>query len=717
MARKKTEDKRKRRKREEEEEDDKLISPETQKGIAIVVLFAAALISILSMAGMAGTGGEWLSKSFKAFFGWGGFLFPLVLLILGYCLIYPDRYRIKITNWIGLVLFFLSAYGFLNIVGDAGGYLGVVLSYPLQQLLGFWGALILIIALVVVSLLLLFNLSIQRLFSGRDIASDWFWKIKMLWLKLFSKNDEEPESPDEGEDEEDIEFNDREIKEGDEDEDPEQLELIEKPKKRPSRKIKLPTNLLDNKKDKPHGGNIDLNKEKIQHTLDNFGIDVEMGDVEVGPTVTQYTLKPAEGIKLSKIITLNNDLSLALAAHPLRIEAPIPGKSLVGIEVPNKTKAVIGLREILESNDFKSSDADLKLGMGVDVTGTSYLVDLAKMPHMLIAGATGSGKSVCINSIIVNLLYQYGPDDLKIILVDPKRVEFSLYNDIPHLLTPVITQVDKTINALKWVVAEMDRRYELLSQAGKRDIKSYNNSNPDQNMPYLVLVIDELADLMSTAARDVEAAIVRLAQMARAVGIHLILATQRPSVDVITGLIKANITSRVAFNVASITDSRTILDGAGAEKLLGKGDMLYVSAELSKPKRLQGALLHEKEIQRIVKYLKDQAKPEYDEEVTERQASHSSHGGNSAGTSDEEEDELLSEAKEVILNAGKASASLLQRRLRIGYARAARILDILEEHGFIGPADGAKPRELLAQSEGVETEEGFEEDEEEHDQV
>ncbi len=443
-----------------------------------------------------------------------------------------------------------------------------------------------------------------------------------------------------------------------------------------------------------------------------------MGDVEVGPTVTQYTLKPAEGIKLSKIVTLNNDLALSLAAHPLRIEAPIPGKSLVGIEVPNKTKAIIGLREILESKDFKSCDGDLKLGIGVDVAGTSYLTDLAKMPHMLIAGATGSGKSVCINAIIVNLLYQYGPDDLKLILVDPKRVEFSLYNDIPHLLTPVITQVDKTINALKWVVAEMDRRYELLSQAGKRDIKGYNSTNPDQNMPYLVLVIDELADLMSTSARDVEAAIVRLAQMARAVGIHLILATQRPSVDVITGLIKANITTRVAFNVASITDSRTILDGSGAEKLLGKGDMLYTSAELSKPKRLQGALLSEKEIQRIVKYLKDQAKPEYDEEVTEKQNSHSSYGGNSAGFSDDEaEDELVGDAKEIILNAGKASASLLQRRLRIGYARAARILDILEENEFIGPADGAKPREILVQSQGSEGEEVFEEDEEEHDDI
>jgi S-DNA-T family DNA segregation ATPase FtsK/SpoIIIE len=378
-----------------------------------------------------------------------------------------------------------------------------------------------------------------------------------------------------------------------------------------------------------------------------------------------------------------------LAAHPIRIEAPIPGKALVGIEVPNQTVAIVNLRDVLDSEAFKHRKTDLSFSLGKDVSGKPWVADLESMPHLLVAGATGSGKSVQINGLILSLLYSNSPDDLKLILVDPKRVELSLYNDIPHLLTPVITDTTKTINALRWVVGEMDRRYQVLQNAKKRNIGAYRKEISD-DMPYIVLVIDELADLMSVAVNEVEGAIVRLAQMARAVGIHLVLATQRPSVDVITGLIKANITARVAFSVASQIDSRTILDSSGAESLLGKGDMLFISSELSKPKRLQGAYISEKEVERVTSYLKSRGQPDYQTVVTERQAAAPGQGIDDLG-----EDELLPEAKEVIIQAGKASASYLQRRLRVGYARAARILDLLEQQGFIGPGEGAKPREIL----------------------
>ena len=457
-------------------------------------------------------------------------------------------------------------------------------------------------------------------------------------------------------------------------------------------KIDLPIDLLDVKSAKPTSGDIEGNIEKIRKTLENFNVPVEMGEVKVGPTVTQYTFRPAEGVRLSEITGLSNDLALALAAHPIRIEAPIPGKSLVGVEVPNQQIATVGLREILENKDFKKRSGNLSIGLGKDVAGNVVIVNLEAMPHLLIAGATGSGKSVCIHTIITSLLYQNSPDDLKFILVDPKKVELSVYADIPHLMTPVITEVDKTVNALRWCITEMDRRYRLLAEAGKKNIALYNGSVLLNKLPYIVVIIDELADLMAQAYQDVEGSIIRLAQMARAVGIHLIVSTQRPSVDVITGLIKANITSRVAFSVASQMDSRTILDYAGAEKLLGRGDMLYTSAELSKPRRIQGALVAENEIERIVAYLKKQSTPAYQQEITEKQTSAASGSFENL-----EDDELLDKAKEVIWQAQKASASLLQRRLRIGYARAARLLDLLEEEGIIGPGDGAKPREILIQ--------------------
>ncbi|HEU0051096.1 MAG TPA: DNA translocase FtsK, partial [Patescibacteria group bacterium] len=466
-----------------------------------------------------------------------------------------------------------------------------------------------------------------------------------------------------------------------------------KPKKHYGR-IEIPMELLERRDQRPTAGDIHHNREVIKRTLEKFGIPVDMGEVSVGPTVTQFTLKPYDGIKLSRITSLHNDLALALAAHPIRIEAPIPGKSYVGLEVPNQSVATVGLREILETREFHDRKSGLTFAVGKDVSGKPWVADLQRMPHLLVAGATGSGKSVCLNSIIVSFLFGNSPDDLRFIMVDPKRVELQVYNGIPHLMTPVITKVPETVNALKWALREMDHRYDLLSKFGARDLAGYNSRVQDK-LPYLVVIVDELADLMAAAMNEIEGPIVRLAQMSRAVGIHLVLATQRPSVDVITGLIKANIPGRIAFAVASQTDSRTILDQQGAEKLLGRGDMLFSTAEMATPKRVQGTFVSEAEIGRVVEFIKSKYEPaEYDTSVVERSPASGTafSGGN---VSDEDSDPLIPEAKEEILRAGKASASLLQRRLKVGYARAARLLDLLEEEGFIGPGDGAKPREIL----------------------
>jgi S-DNA-T family DNA segregation ATPase FtsK/SpoIIIE len=420
-----------------------------------------------------------------------------------------------------------------------------------------------------------------------------------------------------------------------------------------------------------------------------------MGEVNVGPTVTQYTFRPAVGVKLAQIISRQADLALALAAPSIRIEAPIPGKSLVGIEVPNATKALVGLRGLLETSAFMDTPANLLFVLGRDVAGHPMMADLAKMPHLLIAGATGAGKSVCINTIMTSFLYRNSPEELRFIVIDPKRVELTLYNGIPHLLTPVVTDHKQAVNALKWMVSEMDQRYRILSEEGRRNIEEYN-AGAKEKLPYLVLIVDELADLMSVAKADVETSIVRLAQMARAVGLHLVLATQRPSVNIITGLIKANITSRIAFSVASQVDSRTILDIAGAEDLLGHGDMLYMTASLPKPKRIQAPYMSEKEVRRVVDFLKNQSGPvEYQTDILEKHQSAVGVGGSGLDDSDDVDGDLINAAIEEIRRSRKASASFLQRRLKVGYARAARILDVLEERGLIGPADGAKPREVF----------------------
>jgi S-DNA-T family DNA segregation ATPase FtsK/SpoIIIE len=458
--------------------------------------------------------------------------------------------------------------------------------------------------------------------------------------------------------------------------------------------------LLQSTSTKADAGDVKANAATIQSTMESFGINVTMGEVNVGPTVTQYTFIPPAGVKLNKITGLDTNLALSLAAHPIRIEAPIPGKSAVGVEIPNKKIATVRLRDVLSAPEITSQKAPLTFVLGRDVSGTPMSADLAAMPHMLIAGATGSGKSVMINALLTSLLYRNAPADMKLILVDPKRVELGLYNDIPHLLTPVIVEPEKCISALKWAVAEMERRYKLLAEVGNRNIVEYNSAHKDDAMPYIVIVIDELADLMVLAAADVETLIVRLAQMARAVGIHLVLATQRPSVDVITGIIKANIPARLAFSVASQIDSRTILDQMGAEKLLGKGDMLFSSPDFIKPRRIQGVYIDEKETKAITDYLRQARSPQYNDEVLAQKVSIGGgrSGGGGGGDMGEPDDDMFDDAAEAVFRAGKASASMLQRRLRVGYARAARLLDLLEERGIIGPADGARPRDVLISS-------------------
>ncbi|WP_028307298.1 FtsK/SpoIIIE family DNA translocase [Desulfitibacter alkalitolerans] len=433
--------------------------------------------------------------------------------------------------------------------------------------------------------------------------------------------------------------------------------------------------------------------KQLEDTLSSFGVNGKVSQVSCGPAITRFEIQPETGTKVSKIVNLSDDIALNLAASQVRIEAPIPGKAAVGIEVPNKEVAVVGFRDVLESPEFLENPSKVTVGLGMDIAGKVVVADLSKMPHLLVAGATGSGKSVCMNSIICSLLYKALPTELKLLIIDPKMVELTNFNGIPHLIAPVVTDSKKAATALRWMVNEMENRYEMFAAAGVKDITRFNNLKAQQDpdgqspaLPYIVILIDELADLMMVAPADVEDAICRLAQMARAAGIHLVVATQRPSVDVITGLIKANIPSRIAFAVSSQIDSRTILDMGGAEKLLGQGDMLYFPIGASKPIRVQGAYVSDKEVEKIVKFLKVQGAPEYENVLEEK------------GTPKKQlelDDELLPEATRILLESNQASISLLQRRLRIGYTRAARLIDIMEEKGIVGGYEGSKPRAVL----------------------
>lgn len=703
------------------------VSSETKKGIFIILLFVMSALSLLGLFDLSGDFGKAVVKLLSWLLGSLKWLFPLIAVLLGYFMLRSDEYQVKAVNYLGSILLILGLTALWHLPfgqfyaveaakqGVGGGFVGVILSLSLLKLMGFWSALIVCAAVFLIGLLLTFETSLYGLMWPVKLFKFIYLKIAGALGRFFEKKvrTDDYEEEEEVEAEEPEEIIDEEIEEGVIDEAEPQFnkkplgvstaESEEEPAiakiKKFGKKIDLPLELLIGKSGKPTSGDIKLNQQIIKKTLSNFGIEVEMSEVNIGPTVTQYAFRPADGVKLSKIVNLNSDLALALAAHPIRIEAPIPGRSLVGVEVPNQMAARVTMNEILTGKKFKERTNNLLIVLGKDVSGQPVFADLDKMPHLLIAGATGSGKSVCVNSIITSLLYQNSPDELKFIMVDPKRVELPVYNGIPYLLTPVITDVKKTINALKWTTIEMERRFEVLAGAGKRNIAAYNKNASDK-LPYIIFIIDELADLMSTAANDVEAGIVRLAQMARAVGIHLVLATQRPSVEVITGLIKANIPARIAFSVASLIDSRTILDSSGAEKLVGRGDMLYIGPDTSKPRRIQGVYISDKETNNIINYIKKQGDANYIDEVIERQSGASFSSGNGSGFYDDSGDSLFSEAKDIIRESGKASASLLQRRLKIGYARAARILDLMEEQGIVGQADGAKPREVFLEKLG-----------------
>lgn len=673
-----------------------------------ISLFLVAIVIGLSFFGLAGKGGELFMRAAIFIFGKAVFGLPLFL-ILGGLALFRKRYQNRWPIALALLLLIFGVTGTLEIINHAtrqGGWLGYLTVWPLLKVFGVIAAQVILGGLIIIGLAILWKFLYRPSEKPKEIEIKTSGSSEPLIKKIFGpKFKVKPV--------EDLPAN-----YGGEAVSVEEQKLDLRPKLTgglSGHTYHFPTlDLLETDKGVPTTGDIRINSAIIKRTLQNFDIQVEMSEINIGPTVTQYTLKPAEGVKLTKITTLNNDLSLALAAHPIRIEAPIPGRPLVGIEVPNKSRTAVRLRNLLEHQNFQNSASTLTLALGRDVAGVVAFADLAKMPHLLVAGATGTGKTICLNTIILSLLYQNSPETLRFVMIDPKRVEFPIYNDIPHLLTPVIFDAQRSVNAFKWLIGEMERRFEVLSSVRARDISRYNEvmaKGGSEILPYIVLVVDELADLMVARGREIEAAIVRLAQMARAVGIHLVLATQRPSVEIVTGLIKANITSRITFQVASQVDSRTILDAAGAEKLLGAGDMLYVSAEISKPKRTQAAYASDKEVKRVIKFIKTENPPAEQEEEAAEIISDSGAIPNRTGLMESLEktlenngvaflggndDPLYDEARKVVIESKKASASLLQRRLRVGYARAARLIDMLEEKGVVGPGEGAKPREIIA---------------------
>ncbi|KKP85928.1 MAG: translocase FtsK protein [Candidatus Nomurabacteria bacterium GW2011_GWA1_35_8] len=710
------------------------LKTETKHGIWAILFFVLALFLLMSIPAfdMGGVAGKNIYEFLNYFLGIGYILLPLLFVLLGSSFLKSETPNIGWIRAISGIMFLLSGLGMIDVVSleHSGGFLGRILSTPLVSLFDVYASIIFLGAILIISIFAMFD-------AKPDLAPF----LKNIWNTIMRRK-EKPVSTLNEDEERAVDANlasleamqDAEekssptekfkkaigMKKKDEEEKDEEEEEDLPIKKRKggliSTYVPPPLSLLEEDQGKPNTGDIKANANIIKRTLANFGIEVEMDEITIGPTVTRYALKPAEGVKLSRIVGLQNDLALSLAAHPIRIEAPIPGKSLVGIEIPNKSKSIVGLATLLADSKFQNSSKPLTVALGREISGKALFGNLAKMPHCLVAGTTGSGKSVTIHSMITSLLYRNGPDDLKFILIDPKRVELTLYNNIPHLLTPVITEAKKTILALKWAAREMDRRYDILEAESVRDIESYHanvfGKNPKKiktnsegietevdadRLPYIIIIIDELADIMSSYPRELESAIVRLAQMSRAVGIHLILSTQRPEVNVITGLIKANIPARVALKVSSQVDSRTILDAGGAEKLLGAGDMLYSSGD-AQPERLQSAFISEVEVKKVVKYLADAYKDEVSDEISLTVGSISADKSIFESTLDNEEDdddEMYEEARLCVIEAGKASTSYLQRKLKLGYARAARLMDKLEERGVISAGDGAKPREVL----------------------
>lgn len=697
-----------------------------------VCYLALGVLLFLSIYGQLGTVGDMLNSGLRPVFGWGVYVIPVLAFLISLTLFLSPKIHFGLSKLFGVLMLLASILGIFHLsisiddlyataaLGSHGGYIGFVSNFFLRALLqiGELGSAVIFIAALLISILMTFEVSLVN---------------ALAYLKPFSreravidgkKSDPRVHHPVERGDSDDID--DIEIiKPVFETPIPFSRQSAVMAELEPEVTIKRvdvneiksakhkkttsslewefpPLDLLDASRSKIETNDSFLkdSAEKIRQKLEQFGIHVTMHDVHVGPTVVQYTLKPAEGVKLSKITALKSDLALALAAEAIRIEAPIPGKSLVGIEVPVEKRNIVHLRGMLESPEFKKGKSKLKLPIGRSVNGTAVIDDLATMPHLLIAGATGAGKSVGINSMLLALLYQNSPADLKLIIIDPKRVEMDAYNAIPHLLTPVITDVEKAATALRWAVSEMTRRYKLLQEAKHRNIEEYN-SDPkiDEKLPKVIILVDELADMMMAASKEVEASICRVAQMARAIGMHLIVATQRPSVDVITGLIKANIPGRIAYSVASGVDSRTILDAVGAEDLLGAGDMLYLPGNMSKPMRVQGTYASSDEIKRVTDRVKLTMEPDYDGDITSPETAAQKLTGvpDSKLVPEDGNDPLYNQAVTVVKENRKASASLLQRRLQVGYARAARLLDEMEENGLIGPVEGAKPRKVFVE--------------------
>ena len=687
------------------------ISKETFNAVLGVFSIIITIFLFMAAFGKGGPVGSFTYIGLSYLFGIGYYLVPLAFLMLGISFFQAREKNFALPQTLGTILFFIASLGLTDLLFTRGGLIGGFISKPLHSLFDVYLSAIILVALIVISVLVTFDTSIKINFLA-------------LFYKIFKKKDISMEmaSAENAKVDKAVEEMKKDVTEP---KSKEQANALKKLLNQDDSEGFAPTvtkrlgrawtppplSLLDKDRGKPGVGDIKANANQIKRTLQNFGIIVEMDEISIGPSVTRYALKPAEGVKLSKILGLQNNLELALAAHPVRIEAPIPGKSLVGIEVPNTSKATIGLGSLLSETGYAESDKPLLVALGRDVSGETHFANMGKMPHCLVAGATGSGKSVTIHAIINSLLFRNPPENLKFIMIDPKRVELTLYNKIPHLLTPVITDAKKAILALKWSAKEMERRYDILERNSVRDIDSYHKAilagttkkqkeeedGPDP-MPFIIIIIDELADLMSAYPRELESAIVRLAQMSRAVGIHLILSTQRPSVNVITGLIKANIPARIALQVSSQIDSRTIIDMAGAEKLLGAGDMLYAGGEMSKPERIQSAFISESEVKKVVKYLVDtyiddlNTQIDFTNDKADSSIFSASLGDDNLGDDD---DELYEEAREIVVSAGKASTSYLQRKLRIGYARAARLIDILEERGVVGPGSGAKPRDVI----------------------
>ncbi|OGE64477.1 hypothetical protein A3J13_01365 [Candidatus Daviesbacteria bacterium RIFCSPLOWO2_02_FULL_36_8] len=656
-------------------------------GVALAILSTVALVTHTQVL-------DFWRNFLTENLGWTKFFAPIIFFLSGLVLTKMRWKFAQVNVLLGLILAVVSLAGLTaSIKPEKAGSIGISLWGELSGFITVPGAAAVLILVFLIGLVVLFNTSLEQIF----VVFGWIFKLLGKLIKpIFNRQRT-------------FEAKNIPIKVSGLDD-----KVSALPRKPVSKEVPIladtlvqnvagkgvvwkypPLSLLSDKVGSPaERGDVKKSADIIEKTLDSFGIQADVAEINGGPAVTQYALKITAGTKISKIANLQHDIALALATPTgtVRIEAPIPGKSLVGIEVPNRSLEIVGLKHVLadEMNKHKSK---LAVALGRDTSSKPMIVDLDRMPHCLIAGTTGSGKSIMLNAIITSLLFRNSPDELKLILIDPKRVELTNYNGIPHLLTPVITEPEKILSSLKWAMAEMDRRYKLFQSAGVRNITGFNEMSGYVALPYIVIVIDELADLMMFAPVEIEDAITRIAQLARATGIHLVVATQRPSVDVITGLIKANIPCRIAFNVSSMIDSRVILDGPGAEKLLGRGDMLFLPPDASKPIRVQGVFVQDGEINNLIKYLKELGiAPQYTAEVTEMPINRV--GGRDSG----DRDELFEEAVRTVCQYDRASASLLQRRLKVGYARAARIIDELEVAGVIGVGDGSKPRDVLVKN-------------------